>query len=579
MKLYKLIYIILLGCTLTSCEKILDKKDLSAVGEADNVWNDLGLATAYVNRIYAKGLPSWSIENADYSEESDGGGSFMYGQLTENSVDFWPYDNIRGINILLANIDQGSLRDSDKKQLKGQALFFRAWQYFEMVKRYGGVPLILEPQELTDNLLVKRSSTSDCMQQIIADLDLAINYLPTVISASSENNGRIHKGTAMAVKGRILLYYASPQFDPAQSASERWQNAYDANKAAKDFLFNQGFGLYPNFSELWFDEMNKESIFVKRYEYSPSNTESYNNWAAATRPLDVSQGISGGNRPTLEIANAFPMRDGRTINDPNSTYQYDPDYFWLNRDPRFNQTIVYNGSLWELGISARETGRIQWTYIGSEQNSPTPTGFYTRKAIDENQSSIQAFNSSTDWIELRYAEVLLNLAEAANEIGRVEEAYIELQAIRARAGIDPGSNNMYGLDPGMGISKMRDAIMLERKLEFTFESKRYWDLRRRRLFEDELNGTRRHGLTTTLKIPVAQWNNLRNSMSSTELINHLNDHYTDYFTSQLKVLDTQFDINWKPEYYFFAIPSSHLQLNSQLEQTKGWPGGTFDPLQ
>lgn len=573
MKFLKLMPLFLCLCTVISCKKILDKKDLTAVNEQD-VWNNLDLARAYMNKIYADDLPEWDDDWTDYSDESDGGGSFLYGQLTENSVNYWPYDNIRDINILLANIDEGTLEQSDKNTLKGEAFFFRAWLYFEMVKRYGGVPLILEPQELTDDLLVKRSPTSVVMKQIVADLDSAINDLPVIDAGSGENDGHLHKGTAMAVKGRVLLYYASPQFDPAQTAG-RWQAAYEANKAAKEDLQNHGFGLYPDFAGLWFDEMNQEAIFVRRYEYAPGNEESFSHWAAATRPLDASQGATGANRPSLEMVNAFPMKDGRPINDPGSAYQYDLDFYWLNRDPRFQKTIVYNGALWEL---SGQSGRIQWTYVGGEQNNPTITGFYARKAVDESQDPIEAYNSSTDWIELRFAEVLLNLAEAANEIGRTEEAYTELVAIRQRAGIDPGPDNLYGLQPGMGQDQMRDAIMLERKIEFAFEGKRFWDLRRRRLFESELNGTRRHGLTTTLKVSTDDWNHLRDSLSSRQMIDYLNEHYTEYFEDESNLLDTQFDINWRPEYYFFAIPSQHLQLNSNLEQTAGWPGGTFDPL-
>lgn len=588
MKFSKLVLFVLSCCMLGSCEDILDKEDLSAVTEEDNVWSDLNLATAYVNRIYAENLPEWSTAWANYSDESDGGGDYMYGQLTENSVDFWPYGyldtdpnpdvyygGIRSINILLANIDEGTLEEEDKNWLKGQALFFRAWLYFEMVRRYGGVPLVLEPQDVTDNLLVERNTTSATIGQIISDLDNAIAYLPAVTASSGENNGRVHKGTAMAVKGRVLLYYASPQFNP-NNIPDRWQDAYDANKAAKEFLEAQGFGLYEDFENMFINEMNEEAIFVRRYEYSPSNPLSWHNWSAATRPLDASQGATGGNRPTLEMVNAFPMQDGRPIDDPNAAYQYDPEYFWQNRDPRFDATIVYNGALWELG---GESGRIQWTYVGGEQNNPTITGFYTRKAIDESQNAIEAFNSGTDWIELRFAEVLLNLAEAANEIGATEEAYTELIAIRDRAGIDPGSDNMYGLNQGMNPDQMRDAIMLERKIEFAFEGKRYWDLRRRRLYEELLNGTRRHGLTIELIVPVEEWENLVNSMSAQDLITHLNEHYTDYFAHQVKEIDTQFDINWQENYYFYAIPLEHLQLNSNLEQTAGWPGGTFDPLQ
>lgn len=578
MKLSGILFVILCCGVLGSCSKILDKKNPEAVDEGD-VWNDIDLATAYVNRIHAENLPGWSTEWANYSEESDGGGSYMYGQLTENSVDYWPYSQIRDINILLTSIDAGNLSDANKKWLKGQAFFFRGWQYFEMLKRYGGVPLVLVPQQLTDNLLVSRSSTSATMTQILADLDSAINYLPAVSVGSGDNNGRVHKGTALAVKGRVLLYYASPQFDPNQTAAGRWQAAYEANKAAREFLDLHDFGLYANFTNLWFNEMNREVIFVRRYQYLVTNSASWNNWAAATRPLDISQGTSGGNRPALEIVNAFPMKDGRAIDDPASSYTYDPQYFWQNRDPRFNQTIVYNGALYQVGIGGTEAGRIQWTFIGGEQNSPTFTGFYMRKAVDTTQSSIQAFNSSTDWIELRYAEVLLNLAEAANETDRTSEAYPLLTAIRARAGIDAGANNLYGLQPGMDKAQMRHAIRQERQIELAFEGKRFWDLRRWRAFESQLNGTRRHGHNITLKVTQDQWETLKASMSPQQLVQHLQQHYTTYFGQTIKEVDTQFDILWRPEYYFFAIPSRHLQLNSHLAQTNGWAGGAFDPLQ
>jgi len=575
MKPFK-IMILSLCCTMVvSCTKILDKKPLDKVSD---VWNDLDLANAYMDRIYANNLPGWTTEYATYCDESPGGGSFLYGQLTENSVNYWPYDNIRDINELIDNIDKGSLAASDKKLLKGQAMFFRAWQYFEMVKRYGGVPLILHAQALNDDLLVKRNKTSECMQQIVKDLDSAIAYLPQITPADAGNDGHVHKGTALAVKGRVLLYYASPQFDPAQNTG-RWQAAYQANKDAKDYLQGKGFGLYPNFTTLWFNEMNKEDIFVRRYLYTPNNSASWHNWSAATRPLDISQGATGANRPTLEMVDAFPMKDGKAITDPGSAYSYDSNYYWKNRDPRFWQTIVYNGAFFQVGINGLAPGRIQWTYVGGEQNNPTITGYYMRKAVDTTQTSIQAYNSSTDWVEIRYAEVLLNLAEAANEIGNPQEAYPLLESIRARAGIDPGGDNLYGLKAAMNQDEMRQAIRLERQIELAYEGKRFWDLRRWRAFESTLNGSRRHGHTITLKISTTQWNSLRNSMTPQQLYDLLQTNYTDYFAHSVKLLDTQFDINWKPEYYFFAIPTSTLELNSNLQQTNGWTNGTFDPLQ
>lgn len=573
MKQYKL-FVMLAALIMTiGCRKVLDKTNLEAIDQ-NEIWNDLDLATAAINNVYAQSLPGWSTEYADYSEESDGGGSFMYGQLTENSVNYWPYGQLRDINVVLANIDKGTLKDADKKRIKGEAFFFRAWQYFEMVKRYGGVPLVLTPQTLNDNLFVDRATTTATMQQIIKDMDSAIANLPVIAASNqSQNDGHIHRGTALAVKGRILLTYASPQFDPQQTATGRWQAAYDANKAAKDYLTSNGFGLFPSFGGLWFSEMNREVIFVRRYNFTPNIANTFNNSAACTRPLDVSQGCTGGNRPTWEIVQAFPMKDGKKINDPSSTFTYDVNHFWRNRDPRFYETIVYNGAPWGIGNLGPQPGRIQYTYIGAEVNSPTATGFYMKKAVDSTQSAIQAFNSSTDWIELRYAEVLMNLAEAANEIGKPDEAYTELKAIRARAGILPGAGNMYGLEPGLGKAQLRDAILYERQIEFAFEAKRFWDLRRWRRFESELNGKRRTGLRTTLKSGVTK------AQIDVLSYSQMEANYTQYFNQQVITMDTQFPINWKPEYYFFAIPTTTLQLNSKLQQTNGWAGGTFDPLQ
>jgi hypothetical protein len=555
------VFVIAVSLALGGCKDILDLKDLEAV-DGREVWNDPALAQAYVNRMYADNLPGWSTGDANNSDESPGGDAYMYGLLTVNSVDYWPYSTIRRINTLLTQIDQGTLDTALVKRLKGEAFFFRAWRYWEMVKRYGGVPIILVPQALTDSLLVSRDSTSKVMRQIVADLDSAIALLPVIRATSPANNGRVHQGTAMAVKGRVLLYYASPQFNPTGPNPTRWQNAYDANRAARDSLASWGFGLYQDFAGLWFVDMNKEAIFARRYSY-PLSTH---NWAAATRPLSESQNASGANRPTWEMVTAFPMQDGRPIaGNPG----YDTLYFWKNRDPRFYATIAFNGALWELSGKA---GRRQWTYVGAESNNPTPSSFYARKAVDPDATPFEALNGQTQWIEIRYAEVLMNLAEAANAIGNTQEAYDQIIALRRRAGIiDPGAG-LYGLDAGMSGARMQDAIMLERQIEFAYEAKRHWDLRRNRLFESRLNGTRRHGLKITLLVPVAQWTAVRDTVD-------LSSTYQQYFSHQVIELDLPtLPINWRLNYYFYAIPQGHLDLNKNLQQTIGWPNGTFDPV-
>ena len=547
------------GLVFAGCEKALDLTNIEAVNAAD-VWKDASLAEAYVDRIYVDNLPGWSTAEAPQSDESPGGTSYMYGQLTENSVNYWPYAQIRRINILLHDIGGGTLTPALVRRFKGEAYFFRGYQYFELVKRYGGVPLVLVPQDVNDSLLVSRATTSETMTQVLADLDSAIAMLPAVSATSGQNDGHVHKGTAMALQGRVLLYWASPQFNRSNDP-QRWQQAWQANEDAKNFLASQGFGLHASYEKLWFEDMNKEAVFARRYTY-PQSTH---NWPACVRPLDESQNCTGADRPTWEMVKAYPMRDGTPI---TGNSQYDSLTYWKNRDPRFAATIAYNGSVWEL---SRKTGRREWTYVGGETNNPTATGFYMRKAINPIENSFQAGNSQTQWIEIRYAEVMLNLAEAANAVGQMQEAYDQLVALRKRAGIDPGAKNLYGLQAGLSGAAMQDAIMLERRIELAFENQRYWDLRRNMLFETQLNGTRRTGLKITLKVPTAQWLAIRDTVN-------LDANYAQYFTHQVVNQDTQQPINWKSTYYFFAIPPSHLQLNSNLAQTLGWAGGTFDPL-
>jgi hypothetical protein len=181
--------------------------------------------------------------------------------------------------------------------------------------------------------------------------------------------------------------------------------------------------------------------------------------------------------------------------------------------------------------------------------------------------------TGTDWIEIRFAEVLLNLAECANELGKSDEAYEELKAIRTRAKIDVG-DGFYGLKQNMTTEEMRTAILDERRIEFAFENKRYWDLRRHNLFASKLNGTRRYGIRTILKKEFANkdFEAVRDKID-------LNTEYEKYFTIEKWLKDEQFSINYiQPQYNFFAIPQNMRDRSPSVEQTKDW-GGTFDPLQ
>lgn len=542
----------------SSCSDVLDKTNLGSVPE-DKVWGDVNYTTAYVNKLCRDNLPSWDNGISGNSDEAVGGGSILYGQLTSSSIDHWPYGSIRNINILLDNIENGGIEDGKKKEIKAQAYFLRAYRYFEMVRLYGGIPIIDKVQQLTDDLYVTRNKTSECIDFIVNDLDKAYEGLP--YKWSGEDEGRITKAAALAMKARVLLYYASPQFNP-ENHKDRWEKAYQVNKQAKDELEANGYDLYPDYENFWFEEMNQEVVLVKRFQ-EPGLTH---NWQAATRPLDESQNATGSNQPTLEMVESYPTINGKSIKEDPI---YNSTIYWENRDPRFKASIIYNGAPWELSGKA---GRKQWTFVGGELNSPTQTGFYCKKAIVESHTPYFAERGSTDWVEIRFAEVLMNYAECAAELGKTDEAYAVLKQIRDRAGILPGADGLYGLKAGMSQKEMLKAIMFERKIEFAFEGKRYWDLRRRRLFAEELNGTKRHGINPLIQVNKEEFLKDEGNID-------LNKDYGTYFRDSIIEIDKVFSIDFKDNYYFYGIPMKHLETNSKLEQTQGWDDGSFNPYE
>ena len=305
------------------------------------------------------------------------------------------------------------------------------------------------------------------------------------------------------------------------------------------------------------------------------------------------------NNPAWELVKAFPMINGLPIDDPASGY--DPERYWLNRDPRFYATIAYNGMTWAFSGFPNDTKQWHYyypvvsnndtTYSCIETPTTTLTGFYCKKNVDESIPQDQVRETGTDWVELRFAEVILNLAECADELNLRDEAaygsYEMLKKIRQRAGITAGGNSLYGLKAGMSKEEMREAIMLERQVEFAFEGKRYWDLRRRNCFSGgtgsvmTLNGTQRHGLATILKpIPGCDLDTLIDYFVANyqDVINIDTDFETYFYTEEFEVEYQDYVINYiQPLYNFFGIQQSVLDRSPVIKQTNGWGEGGFDP--
>ncbi|GAB3917668.1 RagB/SusD family nutrient uptake outer membrane protein [Mucilaginibacter boryungensis] len=590
---------------LSNCKKVLEKTDIGAF-TASQVYNDSITTKLSIDYLYGQNQPGWfgnsggSISGTlnTLADEQYGDNVYVRGTATIESVtDIGvanstsnAYGKIRQLNMFIRDVNAGTLDPAVKRRYAAQAYFWRAYRYFELVKLYGGVPLVLTPlDEVGDDArkaaLIPRSQTSKVFAQISADLDSGIKYLPTKWPNTADY-GRLTSCAAAAMKSRVTLTWASPQFNPTHD-NTRWQTAFDVASQAIS-LCNGIFSLYPKFDvTMWTTERNVESVLVTEYNTTSTDNGANNNtYPTNTIPKTVG-GTGGSNQPTWDMARAFLMKDGKDT--LTSKYAYSAQTFYKNRDPRFDQTIAYNGALWP--VLGNSTQRL-WTYYYSAKDKNNnvvqtsteiggagTTGLYLRKAIDPALNSASLPTAGTDWIEIRYAEILLNQAEAAAELGRLgttQEAYANVIAVRKRAGIEAGADNLYGLTTPLTSAQMVDVIMKERQVEFAFEGKRYWDLRRRKLLESTLNNKRRMGVVITLANNNSYTDyiaNTRDASASTSL----DALYASSFTVKTKSVDT-YNIAVQTADYFFGIPTNALLNNSALLQNNTW-GGTFDPLQ
>lgn len=571
-------------------------------GIDSKIWSDEGAVGLFLNRTYGLIMPQWptlgGIHNTS-DELNNANTAFLYGTLVENSVtDIGTgntittnrYFDIRRCNIAIEGLNGGSLPASTKQTLKGQFFFLRAFTYFNLVRLYGGVPLILKSQTLEDELNVPRSKTSECIAAIIKDLDSAAANLPA--SWTGNDIGRITRAAAMSVKGKVLLYWASPQFNYPATIASRWEDAYQANLAAYNQCVTDGYLLIPNYANIFITEDHKEILLVRKYN---ANRDLGNTVEQVTRPKSETDGASGSNQPTWNLVQAYPMANGLPITHASSGY--DNIMFWQNRDPRLEASIAYNGDPWPLSGKAT---RKQWTHTGvpDEPSGTIVTGFYCKRLCNPTLTAAQSVyvsasggGSGMDWIEMRFAEVIMNLAECANETGKLAEAKDMVRKIRQRAGIVAGAFD-YGLAVATDMASMRTLILNERMVEFAMEGKRYWDLRRTRNF-NLISARQSYKLSTKspyvagnlpttpdlTKIYIDVANSAGTKPRDTANLNN-KAVYTSIYTTPgtIASLEGSNVVSIPAKYYFYALPNFFSQ-SFFLEQTAGWINGTFDPLQ
>jgi hypothetical protein len=604
---------LVVSAVFSACKKDSEFFDIEDPQGIDSkIWSDEGAVGLFLNRTYGLIIPQWPTPGGIHNtsdELNNANTAFLYGTLVENSVtDLGTgntsgtnrYFDIRRCNIAIEGLNGSStLPESNRTVLKGQFFFLRAFSYFRLVSLYGGIPLVLKSQTLEDELNVPRAKTSECIAAIVSDLDSAAAYLPKTwitTTTPTADIGRITRGAASAMKGKVLMYWASPQFNPTNIAS-RWEDAYQANLAAYNQCVADGYALLPSYANIFTveDAGNPEILLVRKYSAARdvgTNTE------AITRPDSETDGPSASNQPTWNLVEAYGMRDG--LPRTHASAGYNSVMFWQNRDPRFDASIAYNGGTWPL--SGKPT-RKQWSHTGvpDEAASTIVTGFYCKRLTNPTLTPAQSvYNSNSgggsgmDWIEMRFAEVILNLAECANETGRLPESKNRVRLIRQRAGIVAGSFD-YGLDVATNIAGMRSLILNERMVEFAMEGKRYWDLRRTRNYALI---TTRNSYKLAVKLPYIAGNLPTNPVAGRIYIDapdalgvrprdtaNLNNPsvYTAIYTPPTIGPSTTLEgsnvINIPDKYYFYALPNFFSQNSFVIEQTLGWINGTFDPLQ
>lgn len=580
-----------LALMMTSCKKdFLNTKPLNEFS-SDAVFTDQSLATTFINGIYAS--LHWSMQKymkdvfCDEGHRRDNENVLNFDKclLTTDDIPAWDsetwqelYSSVRRCNLFLENIQNATF---DTVEMIGEVKFLRAWNYYYLTSLYGGVPIITKAYELNDNFEVPRNSYEDCIKFIVDDLDKAASALPVV--QSGNNNGRATKGAALALKARVLLYAASDLHNttvfPGYSNPEligyadissgartaRWQAAKDAAKAVIDMNVYDLYKPNPaptdsvaqNYADIFLLKNTVEDIWVK-YVTQNSMLTYDNNLELIDGPNGY--GGQGNNAPTANLVDAFEMRNGTKFdwnNPADSTLPYS------YREPRFYAYILYEGAKWQtrpsfsiakdligiihVGYFERWDSETNQMYIEpgiDSRDSPFEPGnsgqtlYLCRKYLDPNFLPSETTLQDVPWRYMRYAEVLLNYAEACIELGgQDDEARTYINMIRTRAGL-PGVTES-GAD-------LRDRYRHERRIELMYEDQRFFDIRR------------------WLIGPEAYGNIYKANVTYKLLPDHTTSPVPTIFD---ELLETR---AWDDKAYVFPILRDEMNKNTKLIQNPGY---------
>jgi hypothetical protein len=540
----KIIYILIIVITVTSCNK-LELTPLDKIADT-STWSDQNLIQLYVNAQYNVLLHGYQNDLLPAADDEafnihQFGNLFMVqtGQLTQdnvtdfsNKINYWDfaYGYIYNINVFFSKIDAAPVDATFKNGAKAEMRFLRAYIYANLIWRYGNVPIITKVFDLHDNFKVTQASYDDCVKFIDSELDAAVAQLPPNQSVSQE--GRASANACLALKARVLLYAASLQNNPNHD-NAKWQAAADASAA----LLNLGYSLNADYQGTFLGD-NSEIIFARYFTQANSTN------------FSLEEGRNGSNgwtsqNPSQNQVNAYEMAttgklpyieqpDGSLLLNPGSGY--DPNNPYVGRDPRMDASILHDGSVWQ--------GRVTETFDGgldSPESSIQPwnaslTSYAYKKGVVESiPPSGSSVKPTNPWIFFRYAEVLLNYAEAEFELGREPVARQYINMVRAR----PSVNMPPVTETG---DALRAKIQNERRVELAFEEHRFFDVRRWKI------------ATVTENIPILR-------MQITKQTNGSKAY-------QIKSLEAR---SFLPQHYLIPIPRSEVDKSQgSLIQNPGY---------
>lgn len=595
-KIFTFLIILSAGLLMTSCSNdFLDTQALTEFSQ-DAVWSDPALVETYINNIYFRldepftnGRLKSNIVDETHYRGNGASKNFNNGIMTSDNIPAWStdsrnrswtdlYKSIRYCNTFFANVDKvtfdPSLIDgkSIEDRMKGEGHFLRAYLYQELIAMFGGVPIITEPYELDDDFTIARSSYKDCVDFIVEECDLAASLLPDV--QSGDNKGRATRGAALALKSRVLLNAASDLHNievftgfanqellryTDDNRKARWEAARDAAKAVIDL---HQYGLYKaepaagdsvavNMNELSIADDTEEDIFVKYFTSNSkqmiglvSGPNGYHNW--------------GTNAPLQDMVDEYEMKDGTKFDWSNPVHAAHP---YQNREPRFYADILYEGAVWKgrpadaavidpIGIIQvgtwqkwnPATNAMELSYGVDTRKSTIENwnggypGYYLRKFQDP-EVDAQYFYQTVPWRYIRYAEIILNYAEACIELGQEDEARTYINMIRKRAGMPDITEEGDAL---------RQRYRHERHIEFAFEEQRFFDVRRWVIGADAYK-------------PIHY----------AEVIYKMNPDHTT--ATEPTITPKQLEVwSWVDKMYFFPILRTEMNKNSLLIQNPGY---------